>query len=69
MWNPKNKQTEFKQTHRYRKRTDSCQREGGLGDPVKMMKGLRSTNWSLENSHGDVKHRNIDNVDGVRWVM
>ena len=40
------------------------------------MKGLRSTNWQLQNSYGDVKHSigNIVNdivitMYGVRWVL
>ena len=48
----------------------------GLEGWVKMITGLRSTNWSLQNSHGDVKYSigNIVNnivitVYGVRWVL
>ena len=35
----------------------------GRGDWVKKVKGLRSTNWSLQNSHKDVKYKrkNIGN--------
>ena len=40
------------------------------------MRRLRSTNWKLQNSHGDVKYciGNIVNnivitMDGVRWVV
>ena len=29
-----------------------------LGDWVKGVNGLRSTNWHLQNSHGDVKYSN-----------
>ena len=31
----------YKQTHRYREQTDSCQREGRLGGRVRKMKRLR----------------------------
>ena len=47
-----------------------------MGNWVKKVKGLRSTDWQLENSHGDVKvqRRNIVGntvitTDGVRWVL
>ena len=46
-----------------------------LGGWVKKEKGLRSTNWQLQNSHRDVKYRignivsNIVIVYGVRWVL
>lgn len=33
-----------KQTHGYREQNDGSQRRGGLGDMVKKVKGLRSTN-------------------------
>ena len=33
-----NKQTKFKQTHRYREQTDSCQRGRGLHEEVKGIK-------------------------------
>ena len=43
---------------------------------MKKVKGLRSTNWQLQNSHGDVNSsiRNIINntvktMYGVRWVL
>ena len=59
---------------------ESClltfQMGGRLGGWVKKAKGLRSTNWLLQNSHGDVKYRirNIVNnivlsMYGVRWVV
>ena len=40
---------------RYREQTDNCQMEGHgeLGEKVKV---LRSTNWQLEYSYGDVKY-------------
>ena len=61
-------------TNRYREHFDSCQMGGRLRQ-VKKMKGLRSTNWLLQNSHGDVKY-SIGNIVsnivitiyGVRWV-
>ena len=46
-----NRQTKWKQTHRDRERTGGCQRGGGLEDWVSEVKGLRSTNWQLHNSH------------------
>ena len=46
---------------------------GGLG---KKVRGLRSTNWWLQNSHEDVKYRikNTDNnvviiMCGIRWGL
>ena len=70
-----NEQAEQKQTHRYREHFDSCQMGGWLGGWVKKVKELRSTNWLLQNSHGDVKY-SIGNIVsnivitiyGVRWV-
>ena len=48
MWNVKNKineQTKQKEAHRHREQTYGSQREGYLGDWVKKVKQLRSTNW------------------------
>ena len=49
---------------------------GGLGDWVKKMKGLKSTNWLAQNSHGDGTYStgNIVNnivitVHGARWAL
>ena len=39
---------------RYRKHSDGCQLEMGLEALMKKVKGL-STNWQLQNSHGDMK--------------
>ena len=45
-----------------------------MGASVKKVKGLRNTNWWLQNSHRDVKFsiRDIDNnivtIYGARWV-
>ena len=55
-----NEQTKLKQTHRYIKQTDGCQREGGWEAGWKG-EGLRSTNWYLQNSPGDVKY-SIGNI-------
>ena len=57
MWNLKNNmkdQTKQKQTHRYREQTDGCQLEEGFRGWVRKVKGVRNTNWQLENSHGHV---------------
>ena len=35
--------------------------EAGLGGWVKKVKGLRGTNWKLQNSHGDTKY-SIGNI-------
>ena len=43
---------------------------------MKKVMGLKKTNWSLQNSHGDVKY-SIESIftnivivmDGVRWVL
>ena len=71
-----NQQTKQKQTHRYREKTDGCQMEGGLGNWVKNVKGLRSTNWLLQNNHRDVRY-SIGNVVnntvitmyGATWLL
>ena len=49
---------------------------GGLEEWVKKRKGLRSTNWGLCNSHGDVKYSTgsiVSNIVitmcSVRWVL
>ena len=47
-----------------------------LGDWIKKVKELRSTNWQLQNSHTDIKY-NIENIvhnivttmHGARWVL
>ena len=38
-----------------------CQRGGELGDWIRKVKGLRSINRFLQNSHGDVKY-SIGNI-------
>ena len=47
----------------------------GLGRRVKKVKGLRSTNWLLKNSHGDIKcsigtivNNILITMYGVTWV-
>ena len=71
-----NKQVEQKQAHRYKEHFDVCQMKRRLEGWVKRAKGLRSTNWYSQNSHGDVKYstRNIGNnivinTYGVGWVL
>ena len=44
-----NKEAEQKQNHRFREHIDGCQMRRGQGDEQK------STNWQLQNNHGDVK--------------
>ena len=47
-----------------------------MEDWVKEVNGLRSTNWQLQNSHGDVKY-SIENIVsnvvitvwGVQWLL
>ena len=54
--NKYSKQEEQRQNHGYREGFDGCQfrgRSGGMGEEVR---GLRSTNWLLQNSHGDVQY-------------
>ena len=46
---------------RYREHFDTCQMGGELHGMVKKVKGLRGTNWQLQNSHGGVKH-SIGNI-------
>ena len=45
-------QREQKQTFRYREHSDSCQMGSGWKGRMKKVKGLRSTNWQLQNAHG-----------------
>ena len=49
-----------------------------MGEDGWMKKGeeIRSTNWLLQNGHGDVKYsignivnNNVTTKDGVRWVQ
>ena len=59
-----------------REHFDGCQMGVGFGGWVKNVNGLRSTNWLLQNSHGNVKYsignivnNIIINIYGVRWVQ
>ena len=63
-----NKQTKQKQSYRYRKQTDGCQR-GGVGGWAKKVKGLRSTNWQLQTSHGDGKYSLRNTVNNITITM
>ena len=47
-----------------------------MGDRVKKVEGWRSTDWYLQNSHGDAKHsmgyivnNAVKTVHGARWVL
>lgn len=56
MWSLKNKvhkPTKQKRTHRHGERPDGCQK-GRLEDWVKKVRRLKSTDWKLQNSHGNV---------------
>ena len=70
-----NKQAQQKHTHRYRPQTDSPQRGRELGDWVKKVKGLRSTDQQLPNSHRAVKYsigiivNNIRSMYGTRQIL
>ena len=77
MWNKKNKTN--KQTRNILIDTESiftvARWEGCWGGWVKKVKGLRSTDWQLQNSHGDVKYSIGNTVSnslipmyGARWV-
>ena len=67
-----NKQTQQKQTPGYREQTD-----GQMGgELVGKVRGLRGTNWQLQNQYGNVKHSmgNIVNsivitMCGARWLL
>ena len=55
------KQTRRTETESWIQRAfDSCQMGGRCGGMGEGVRGLRSTNWQLLNSHGDVKY-NIGN--------
>ena len=64
MWKLKNRinlQTKQKQTYRLRKHFDVPQMREEFGAWIKKGKGLRSTDWQLQNNHGDEKYR-IENI-------
>ena len=76
MFDKINEHEEQKQTHRYTGHFDSCQMGGGLKRWVEKVKGLRSTNWQSQNSHGHVKYslgsiasNIVITMFGVRWVL
>lgn len=69
MESKKNKQSKQKQTHRYREQTDGCQTGGGSGGWMKKVKGLRSTNWQLHNSHGNVNYSIGNTVNNTIITM
>ena len=50
------KQEEQRQNHEYREHFDGCQMRGGDGRMGEGVRGLRSTNRQLQNSHRDVKY-------------
>ena len=59
MWNLKNKintQTKLEQIYRYGEHTVEYPRGGKLVGWMKKLKGLRSTDWQLQNSHKDIKY-------------
>ena len=43
-------------SHRYGEHFDGCQIGGGYGEMGEEVRGLRSTNRQLQNSHVDVKY-------------
>ena len=67
MWNleKKKEQTKQKQTHRYREHFDGCQMGGEVGRMGEKGKGLRSIDWLLQNSRGDVKRSKGDIVSHI----
>ena len=60
-----NQKTKQKQTYKYREQTDGCQMERELRSYVKKVKGLRSTNWQLQKSHGDVEYSTGNRVNNT----
>ena len=56
--------------------SDGCQRGEGLEAWVKKVKGLRSTDWQLQNGHGEVTFSTGNTVNsivvtmyGASWVL
>ena len=71
-----NEQAKQKHNHRHREHFDGGQIRRWLGGWAKKVKGLRSTNSLLQNSHEDVKYsigNLVNNIPiimyGVRWVQ
>ena len=61
--------------HKHRKQSNGCQGGGELRGPGEKVKGFRSTDWQLQNSHRYVKYNigiRVNNivisVYGARWV-
>ena len=50
------KQEEQRQNHGYRQHFNGCQMRRRCGRMGEEVRGLRSTNRQLQNSHGDVKY-------------
>ena len=61
-----NKQAEQKQNLRFREHLDGYQMGGGSEGWAKKVKGLRSTIWQLQNSHGDVKYSIVNRVANIQ---
>ena len=62
-----NEQTKQKHTHIYKLMVARWQ--GSLWGWVKKVKGFRSTNWYLQNSHGDVKYSLGNMVNNIVITM
>ena len=60
--NKLSKQEEWRQNHGHGERFDGCQMGEGWGRMGEEVRGVRSTNWWLWNSHGDVKYSIGNNV-------
>ena len=54
--NKLNIQKEQRQNHQYGEHFDGCQMGGECGGRGEEVRGLRSTNRQLQNSHGDIKY-------------
>ena len=77
MWSLKNKINKQKRNKPVvTEQTVGCQMGWGWGWGVKKVKGVRSTNWLLQNSHSDVKYsigtvvtNIVITVSAARWVL
>ena len=65
-----------KQAHKHGEQMKGCQKGTGVKGLGLSRKGLRSTDWKLQNSHGDVKYsigNIVSNIGiilyGSRWVL
>ena len=54
--NKLSKQEKQRQNHGYGEHFDGCQMGGGCKRMFEEVRRLKSTNWYLQNSHGDVKY-------------